>query len=49
MTVRKCHHYINVFADLIQKRILFAPEDKNAGVWPKFIEPLKRTTGIYIR
>lgn len=45
MAVRKGHHYISVFADLIRKRVLFAAEDRDASVWPKFIEALEAHNG----
>jgi len=45
MAVRKGHHYISVFADLIRSRVLFAAEDRDAGVWPKFLEALEAHNG----
>lgn len=45
LAVRKGHHYISVFADLVRKRVLFAAEDRDAGVWPKFIEALELHNG----
>lgn len=45
MAVRKGHHYISVFADLIQSRVLFATEDRDASVWPRFIEALEAHNG----
>lgn len=34
MSVRQGHKCISVFADLIQKRVLFAAEDRDASVFP---------------
>jgi transposase len=45
MAVRKGHHYISVFADLVDKRVLFATEDRDASVWPKFLEALEAHNG----
>jgi transposase len=45
MSVRKGHKYISVFADLIRKRVLFAAEDRDAGVFPRFIEVLEAHNG----
>ena len=45
MSVRKGHEYISVFADLVKKRVLFATEGKDHGVWEKFIEALEKHNG----
>lgn len=45
MAARKGHKYISVFADLIKKRVLFATEDRDAGVFPQFIEALEAHNG----
>lgn len=45
MAVRKGHHYIGVFADLLQKRVLFAAEGRDSGVWPQFLEALEAHNG----
>jgi transposase len=45
MAVRKGHKYISVFADLIKKRVLFAAEDRDSGVFPQFIEALEAHNG----
>lgn len=45
MSVRKGHRYISVFADLVKKRVLFAAEDRDAGVFPQFIEALEAHNG----
>ncbi len=45
MSVRKGHKSIRVFADRIQKRVLFAAEDRDAGVFPQFIEALEAHNG----
>lgn len=45
MAVRKGHKYISVFADLIRKRVIFAAEDRDSGVFPQFIEALEAHNG----
>lgn len=45
MNVRKGHHYITVFADLVRKRVLFATEGKDLSTWAKFIEELEKHNG----
>lgn len=45
MSVRKGHKYISIFADLIKKRVLFAAEDRDSGVFPQFIEALEAHNG----
>ena len=45
MSIRKGHRYISVFADLVDKRVLFATEDRDASVWPKFLEALEAHNG----
>jgi transposase len=44
-SVRKGHKYISIFVDLIRKRVLFAAEDRDAGVFPQFIEALETHHG----
>lgn len=45
MSIRKGHHYITVFADLLQRRVLFGVEGKGFEVWGHFIEDLGRHDG----
>lgn len=45
MSVRKGHHYVSVFADLVHKRVLFATEGKDHEVWLKFAEALEKHNG----
>lgn len=40
MNRRKGHHYLTVFCDLVEKRVLFACEGKDAGVWEAFADAL---------
>jgi len=40
MNRKKGHNYITVFADLLQKRVLFGVEGKDAGVWEKFAQEM---------
>jgi len=40
MNRRKGHNYLTVFCDLVKKRVLFAAEGKDAGVWEEFMECL---------
>ena len=45
MSVRKRHHYVSVFCDLIGKRVLFAVPGKDKRVWESFVEELGRHNG----
>jgi len=45
MSVRKGHEYISVFADLMRKRVLFAAEGKDHGVWLDFVSVLEQHNG----
>ena len=45
MSVRKGRQYLSVFADLEQRRVLFATEGKDAGAWLRFAEDLSRHRG----
>ena len=45
MSVRKGHEYISVFADLVRKRVLFAAEGKDHGVWVDFVSVLEQHNG----
>ena len=45
MSVRKGHEYISVFADLVRKRVLFATEGKDHGVWVDFVSVLEQHNG----
>jgi len=45
MSVRKGHHYVSVFCDLIGKRVLFAVEGKDKAVWAAFAKALEEHHG----
>jgi transposase len=45
MNRRKGHDYLTVFADLVQKRVLFATPGKDAEVWRAFAAELPRHNG----
>lgn len=45
LSVRKGHQDISVFADLIPKRVRFAAADRDAGVFPRFIEAWEAHNG----
>jgi transposase len=45
MSVHKGHHYITVFADLLQKRVIFATEGKDKETWTRFVEALEKHNG----
>jgi transposase len=45
MSVRKGHHYLSVFADLVAKRVLFATEGKDQHTWVRFIQALEEHHG----
>ena len=45
LSVRKGHEYISVFADLVRKRVLFATEGKDHGVWLDFVKALEQHNG----
>jgi len=45
MSVRKGHHYISVFCDLIGKRVVFAVEGKDKRVWAAFAKALEEHHG----
>lgn len=45
MNRRKGHNYITVFADLIQKRVIYATEGKGASVWEAFAAELLKHNG----
>jgi transposase len=45
LSVRKGHHYVSVFCDLIGKRVLFAAPGKDKSVWESFIAELGRHNG----
>ncbi|MDR2463646.1 MAG: ISL3 family transposase [Verrucomicrobiales bacterium] len=42
---RKGHHYLTLFCDLDQKRLLFATPGKDATVWPRFAQVLQQHGG----
>ena len=45
MDLRKGHHYLTVFADLAERRVLFATEGKNSGTFAAFVEESARHNG----
>ncbi len=45
MSVRKGHHYVSVFCDMIGKRVLFAVEGKDKSVWESFAKALEEHNG----
>lgn len=45
MSIRKGHKYISVFADLVERRVLFGTEGKDASVWERFIQDLAQHNG----
>ena len=45
MNRKKGHNYVTVFADLLQKRVLFGTEGKDAGVWESFAQELQGHNG----
>lgn len=45
MNRKKGHNYVTVFADLVQKRVLFGTEGKDAGVWERFAQELQAHNG----
>jgi transposase len=45
MSVRKGHEYVSVFADLVQKRVLFATEGKDHATWEAFVTALEAHQG----
>jgi transposase len=45
MSVRKGHEYLSVFADLVDRRVLFATEGKDKETWTKFVESLETHNG----
>lgn len=45
MNRKKGHNYVTVFADLVQKRVLFGTEGKDAGVWASFAQELQAHNG----
>lgn len=45
MSIRKGHEYISVFADLVEKRVLFATEGKDHQVWVEFVAALEAHNG----
>lgn len=45
MNVRKGHNYISVFADLQEKRVLFATAGKDSSTWDRFKEELPKHGG----
>jgi transposase len=45
MNRRKGHNYITVFADLVDKRVLFGTEGKDASVWGRFAEEMQAHNG----
>jgi transposase len=45
MSSRKGHHYLTVFADLIERRVLFATEGKDHTTFRRFAEEILRHNG----
>jgi len=45
MNRKKGHNYVTVFADLLNKRVLFATEGKDASVWGAFAQELQAHNG----
>lgn len=45
LSVRKGHEYVSVFADLVQKRGLFASEGKDHTTWEAFVAALEEHNG----
>ncbi len=45
MNCRKGHNYLSVFADLIERRVIFATEGKDHSVFERFAEELARHNG----
>lgn len=45
MNRRKGHNYLTVFADLVNKRVLFGTEGKDASVWESFAQELQAHNG----
>ena len=45
MSIRKGHHYLTVFADLVGKRVLFATEGKDQATWTRFLDELEKHNG----
>lgn len=45
MSIRKGHEYVSVFADLVRKRVLFATEGKDHGVWTRFVAAPEKHNG----
>jgi transposase len=45
MNRKKGHNYITVFADLVNKRVLFGTEGKDASVWESFAQELQAHNG----
>jgi transposase len=45
MSVRKGQEYISVFADLVNRRVLFATEGRDQETWSQFVEALEKHNG----
>jgi Transposase len=45
MNRKKGHNYIMVFADLVNKRVLFGTEGKDASVWKRFAQEMQAHNG----
>jgi transposase len=45
MNRKKGHNYVTVFADLLNKRVLFGTEGKDASVWGAFAQELQAHNG----
>src|SRR5512140_2100238 len=45
MNRKKGHNYVTVFADLVDRRVLFGTEGKDASVWERFAQELQAHHG----
>lgn len=45
MSIHKGHQYLSVFADLLEKRVIFATEGKDKETWTRFVEALEKHNG----
>lgn len=45
LSIRQGQEYLSVFADLVQKRVLFATEGKDHTVWQEFVQALEAHNG----
>ena len=45
LSIHKGHEYLSIFADLLEKRVIFATEGKDKETWTRFIEALEKHNG----